>query len=216
MKILFAGFSLYLGEVQGDRSWRDRALWLLATVGAACATGPSVGSSTPRGHASHPPNEGVGHFRDWNGLIKTLAATAESCVATSQDREGGSTAILLPVACLFGGAGTTVNEGSSPVVTAIASELTSAVDREFWIAVHASAISSNERVNRARAGAVVNALIAAGVAPERLAAVVGFTAQDPNPAVVAEAAVIEIVASPLPAIAFPRVPSGSGQTTFGH
>ena len=206
--------------MQRDRSWRDRALWLLATVGAACATAPSVGSPTPRGHASQASDERVGHFRDWNGLIKSLATTVGSCVATSQDREGGSTAILFPVGCLFAGADTTVNEGSKPVVTAIAGELTSAVDREFWIAVRASAISSTERVNRARAGALVNALMAAGVAPERLAAVVGFTAQDPtprdSPAVVAEAAVIEIVASPLPVVAFPRVPSGSGQTTFGH
>ena len=203
--------------MQRDRSWRDRALWLLATVGAACATAPSVGSPTPLGHASQASDERVGHFRDWNGLIKTLAATAGSCVATSQDREGGSTAILFPVACLFEGAGTTVNEGSRPVVAAIAGELTSAVDREFWIAVRASSISSTEPVNRARAGALVNALIAAGVAPERLAAVVGFTAQDPtladHPAIVAGTAMVEIVASPLPAIAFPR---GSGQTTFGH
>jgi hypothetical protein len=182
---------------------------MLVVVSTACATSPSIGSPTPSSHIVGSSDGKSGPFRDWNRLIKTLAATSGSCKATSRERDDGSPAIVFPSSCVFVAGGTTVSEGARSIVAAIAGELSGAVDREFWIAVYNSTGPDTERVNRIRATALVNVLMRAGVAPGRLASVVGFAPPDPAPAgnrvVVGDAAVIEIVASPVPGIASPPV-----------
>ena len=196
-------------SLQGHWSRPVRMLWILVALSAACAATSSIGSPTQSRHISGSSDEGTGQFRDWGGLIKTLAATGGSCKARSRARDDGSPAIVFPAICLFVAGGTTVSEEARPMVAAIAGELAGAIDREFWISVHASTVPDTERVNRTRAAALVRALIRAGVAPGRLASVVGFAPPDSTPpengVVVGDAALIEIVASPVQGIASPPV-----------
>ncbi|MEO7669548.1 MAG: hypothetical protein ABIW57_09420 [Polyangia bacterium] len=111
-------------------------------------------------------------------------------------------AIVFTASCLFGEGETQLGPGARPAVAAIARELTGVTDREFWIAARTPRSNDGGRGSRERAGALVNALIAAGVAPQRLAALLGVgggtgTDQDapPLPAAFAGTPILEILAA---------------------
>ena len=142
-----------------------------------------------------------GRVADWNQLAKALSGLAGTRGAIGKSRDGEATGIALPAECLFTRDGTTVTDGGRSAVAAIARELKRVADREFWIGARAAA-NSNEgsRITSARATALVNALVAAGVSPDRLAAVVGFgdseaTVYD-GPATLSGAALVEIIVAP--------------------
>lgn len=138
--------------------------------------------------------------------LPRLASGGSGCQGAQQDRDDQGSALVLPAACLFPDGKTTIGPPSRPAIDAIAAELKSAPDREFWIAVTAPARSgaASDQFTRERAAAVVNALMAAGVPPNRLAALLGpggDAAQTPPRLAgtpLASVATVEIVAAPLP------------------
>jgi outer membrane protein OmpA-like peptidoglycan-associated protein len=178
-----------------------------------CATGQSenAGSSSQElrsgGRGQGP---GAGRFTDWTRLSKTLTSGdsvglhqgSRRCTAVTQDREDGVKAIVFMASCLFAEGENQLGPDARPAVAAIARELKGVTDREFWIAARTPRSNDGERASRERAGALVNALIAAGVAPQRLAALLGVgggsgTSGDapPLPAVFAGTPILEIVAA---------------------
>ncbi len=147
-------------------------------------------------------------FAGWDRLVKVLSrpeSGGAGCRALKQDRDDQGHALVLSAVCFFSDGMTTVSAPSRAAVDAIAAELRGATDREFWIAANApvgpGAVST--QTMRERAAAFVNALIAAGVPPNRLAALMGSggeaelassrLAETP----LAGAATIEIVAAPV-------------------
>jgi outer membrane protein OmpA-like peptidoglycan-associated protein len=147
---------------------------LLAGVSTGCATAPRV--AEPRPNQPRPTPVVAAQPNDvayWNQLATALAELAPAC-AGGPSQGLGSTGIAVPAACFFLADETTLNTAARSVVAAIARELNRASDREFWIDVHTPAGQGDAaRKDAARASAMVAALVAAGVAPERLAAVVG-------------------------------------------
>ncbi|MES1172392.1 MAG: hypothetical protein ABUL77_04070 [Bacteroidota bacterium] len=172
--------------------------WLfVALVCGACATTEPPPAASPARDVAAKESR----VADWNQLVKALSGLASTCGAVGKSRDGEATGIALPAECLSGREGTAVVGGARPAVAAIARELRRVTDREFWIAARSGGqTQSGGRANAARAAALVNALVAEGVAPDRLAAVVGFgdaegTVYD-GPAALTGAALVEIIVAP--------------------
>jgi len=166
-------------------------------MGGACATGGPAPASPPRDVVARE-----NRVSDWNQLVQALSGLASTCGAVGKSRDGETTGIAVPAECLFErGDGMTISPGARPAVTAIARELKRVAGREFWIAVRgAQKTREASRVSAARAAALVKALIGEGVAPDRLAAVVGFGDAEATvyegPASLAGVALVEIIVAP--------------------
>ena len=141
-----------------------------------CATPPPAEERRSTPVVAAKPND----VAYWKQLAKTLAELAPAC-GGGPSQGLGSTGIVVPAACFFSADETTLNTTARPAVAAIARELNRASDCEFWINVRTPAGQGDAvRKDVARASAMVAALVAAGVAPERLAAVVGVDDGGPS------------------------------------
>lgn len=178
--------------------------WLacaLATA-AGCATAgtaSSVREADPRDAAATATAKRV---EDWQRLFDALSSLAGPCGAVGKTRDSEPAGIVLPVDCLFSGGESAVGDKGQPVVASIARELKAMGDRDFWIDVRGGGENAGGgRLTSARASALVAALVKEGVAPERLAAVVGFgnreaEAYEGPRAPAPGTAIIEIIVAP--------------------
>ena len=187
----------YVCRVQPDRHPRPPVRWLLLVIAAGCATTAPVDEPAP----ARDVVAKTSRVADWNQLAKALSSLAGVCGAVGKSRDGEATGIVFPAACLFPGDESTMTAGAQPAVAAIAREMKRVNEREFWInARMPPATRGAGRLNAARAQAVVNALVTAGVPPARLAAVVGLGEPDDahydGPATLSATALVEIIVAP--------------------
>ena len=153
------------------------AAWLGLVAG--CATGQTGQNSGGSALAADPRDVAAAanarRVSDWQQLFDALSGLAGSCGAIGKTKDSASSGIVMPVDCFFEGEETTLAEKAKPVIAAIARELKQMGERDFWIDVRPGRDKPDAgKLTSARAGAVVSALVAQGVAPQRLAAVVGF------------------------------------------
>jgi len=139
------------------------------------SSGPST-SQTLRSYEG-PRREAVRReFTGWDPLVQALSVAAgggSACQAVKEDRHEQGLALVLPATCVFPDAAR-IGSPSAAVIDAIATELRSATDHEFWIATSTPPRAGTDgRRPGERAAVLVKALIAAGVPPTRLVALMG-------------------------------------------
>jgi flagellar motor protein MotB len=187
------------------RARRSRSgCWLIFSLAAAgsCATAgarPSARDLDPRDASATATAKRV---EDWQRLYDALSSLADPCGAVGKTRDSEPAGIVLPVDCFFSGEEAALGDKAQPVVASIARELKGMGERDFWIDVRGGGVNpGGGRLTSARASALVAALVQQGVAPERLAAVVGFGSREADAyegprAPPAGTAIVEIIVAP--------------------
>ena len=194
----------YAGVVRLGRPSLSKASLLLLAIApslavapplallAACATAPGPEAAA----ASDPRNDAADVSRarrvaDWKRLQAALAGLP--CKAIGVTGEGERTSIVIPADCLFAAEGSALTDAAGPVVAAIARELKQEAERDFWIsATPGPPAFVAARLTNARAAAVVAGLIAHGMPPAHVAAVLGVTEREES----ASPPTVEIIVAP--------------------
>jgi flagellar motor protein MotB len=164
----------------------------LFALAAGCATAPgpeAAAASDPRKDAADVSR--AKRVADWKRLSTALSGLP--CKAIGVTGEGERTSIVIPADCLFPSEGSALTDAAGPVVAAIARELKQEAERDFWIsATPGPPAFVAARLTNARAAAVVAGLIANGMPPAHVAAVLGVTERDEP----AGPASVEIIVAP--------------------
>jgi hypothetical protein len=149
---------------------------LASAAGCATAAGPEPAvASDPRHDAADVSR--ARRVADWKRLEGALGKLP--CKAIGVTGEGERTSIVIPADCLFQAEGSALTDAAGPVVAAIARELRQEAERDFWIsATPGPPALVAARLTNARAAAVVAGLIANGMPPAHVAAVLGVTERD--------------------------------------
>jgi len=175
------------------------ASWL-ALAGVGCAESPAPApAEVPDPRTGLAEAARARRVADWQRLSRALAKLP--CKATGKSG-GERTSIALPADCLFAAQASVLSDPSGTVLQVIARELAQATERDFWITARpAAGAAGGARLANARAAAVVAALIAQGVPPARVAAIVGEGDQDEDPAAGEteprpDVATVEIIVAP--------------------
>jgi len=184
----------YAGVVRLGRPSLSKASLLLLAIAPSLAVAPPL--ALLAACATAPGNDAADVSRarrvaDWKRLQAALAGLP--CKAIGVTGEGERTSIVIPADCLFAAEGSALTDAAGPVVAAIARELKQEAERDFWIsATPGPPAFVAARLTNARAAAVVAGLIAHGMPPAHVAAVLGVTEREES----ASPPTVEIIVAP--------------------